>query len=427
MALEDFRSDMETCCRCSACKFIPMEIVKGYDHTNVCPSIARYNFHAYSGGGRMDIGSALLDQKLEYTDKLLEVVYNCQMCGACDISCKYAMDMEVLEPLYETRIRCVETGQTIPVLDDVIKKLKKQGAMVDSNQTKEGEWAKDLNVKNYMAQEAEVIYHVGCRTALDRERWKVAKMTMSLLQEAEVDVGIAGKYEACCGGRAYQMGYKEAFLKQANQMIKRFQKSKARILVTGCAECYHAFKVLYHQFNLNCDLEILHITEYLERLIENGKLKPTRTVNTRVTYHDPCHLGRLGESYSHWQGKKVPGHMRMFDPPKTFRRGTYGVYEPPRNVLTQIPGLKITEMDRIKEYAWCCGAGGGVSESNPEFAIWTAGQRIAEAESTGAEAIVSACPGCEKLLQAAVSENKSTLKVYDIIELLAQSVKTRSL
>ena len=113
----------------------------------------------------------------------------------------------------------------------------------------------------------------------------------------------------------------------------------------------------------------------------------------------------------------------MFDPPKTYRRGTHGVYEPPRDVLKNIPGVKLAEMTRIKEYGWCCGAGGGVSESNPEFAQWTATERIEEAESTGAEAVVTACPMCEKTLSEAISSTGSRLKVYDIVELVEKAIE----
>jgi len=98
MGLEDYRADMEMCCRCSICKFVPMERITGKRHSGVCPSVARFNFNAYAGGGRMAVGISLLEKRIDYSDKLLDVVYNCQMCGACDISCKYAMDMEVLEP-----------------------------------------------------------------------------------------------------------------------------------------------------------------------------------------------------------------------------------------------------------------------------------------------------------------------------------------
>jgi Fe-S oxidoreductase len=421
MALEDYKRDMEMCCRCSYCKFISLEMVKGYQYVNVCPSITRYNFHAYSGGGRLNMAVGILQNRLDYDDKLLEVIYNCQMCGACDISCKYVMEMEVLEPINELRIKCVEQGHTVPALDKVINRLRKRGTMIPVAKVRRMDWAEGLDVKDFTKQKTQVIYHTGCRTCYDKDLWKVAKANVALLQKAGIDVGIAGANESCCGGRAYQMGYKEDFLMQATQSMELFKKSGAKTLVTGCSDCYYAFKVLYDKFGMKGDLEVLHTTEYLDRLIKKGRLKPTKKVAATVTYHDPCHLGRLGESYIHWQGKEVPGHIRVFDPPKEFRRGTYGIYEPPRDVLKSIPGLKLVEMDRIKEYAWCCGAGGGVKETNPGFAQWTAQERITEAESTGAEAIATACPGCEQNLNDTIKENGSNLKVYDVAELLEKA------
>jgi Fe-S oxidoreductase len=399
-----------------------MERIEGVQYANVCPSIARYQFHAYSGGGRMGFGTAMLEKRLEYTDTLLEVVYNCQMCGGCDISCKYAMDMEVLEPINEFRITCVQEGHTVPVLDGVITSLQKQGTMIPGAKAKRGEWANGLEVKDFTKQKTEIIYHAGCRTCYDKDMWKVARATVKLLQKGAVTIGIGGDNESCCGGRAYQMGYKEDFLRQAKHNMELFKNSGAKKLVTNCSDCYYAFKVLSDKFDLKGDMEIFHTTEYLDRLIKEGKLKPSKEVMAKVTYHDPCHLGRLGEPYLHWQGKEVPGHIRLFEPPKEFRRGTYGIYEPPRDVLKSIPGLKLVEMDRIREYAWCCGAGGGVKETNPEFAQWTAQERIEEATSTGAEAIVTACPGCEQNLSDAVRDNGSSLKVYDVIELLERSM-----
>jgi Fe-S oxidoreductase len=168
---------------------------------------------------------------------------------------------------------------------------------------------------------------------------------------------------------------------------------------------------------------VLHISEYMQQLLKNKKLKLRRSVDLAVTYHDPCHLGRLGEPWVHWQGKKVPGDRFVFDPPKAYRRGTHGVYEPPRDVLKSIAGIKLTEMTRIREYAWCCGAGGGVRESNPEFAQWTARERIEEAETTGAEAMVTACAGCEKNFSEAIKATGSRLKVYDIVELVEQAIE----
>jgi Fe-S oxidoreductase len=398
-----------------------MQRVNGFQYANVCPSIAKYDFHSYSGGGRLNIAAAMLKNRFNYTDKLLHIVYNCQLCGACGVSCNYAMDMEVLEPINEFRIKCVEDGKTNPALDKVIAGLRKQGSMVPAK-GKRGDWASGLNLKDATKEKVDVLYHVGCQTSYNNDMWKLAKATVKILQKAGVDFGIGYENETCCGGRAYQMGYKQDFLNQARKNMELIRKSGSKILVTGCADCYNAFKVLYDKYDLKGDLEVLHISEYIDKLMKDGKLKPRKKVDLVVTYHDPCRLGRLGEPWIHWKGKKIPGEKFVFDPPKEYRRGTNGVYEPPREVLRSIPGVKLTEMVRIKEYAWCCGAGGGVNESNHEFALWTAKERIEEAESTGAEAIVTVCPWCEKTFNEAIKESGSSLKVYDIVEIVEKAI-----
>ncbi len=421
MGLEEYKGDMEMCCRCSACKFIPMQKVRGFQYANVCPSISRYNFHSYSGGGRINIGAAALKDGFNYTDKLKHIVYNCQLCGACGVSCNYAMDMEVLQPITEFRIKCVEDGQTDPALEKVIAGLRKTGAMVPAK-GKRGGWATGLGIKDATKQKVDVLYHVGCLTSYDKDMQKLAKATAKILEKAGVNFGIAGDAGTCCGGRAYQMGYEADFLNQAKKNMAMIKKAGVKTVVTACADGYQAFKVLYDKYDLKGDLKVLHISEYIDKLIRDGKLKPRRKVNLSVTYHDPCRLGRLGEPWIHWQGKKIPGDRFVFDPPKTYRRGTHGIYEPPRDVLKSIPGLKLTEMTRIKEYSWCCGAGGGVNDSNPDFALWAAMERIDEAISTGAEAIVTACPWCEKTFNEAIKESGSNLKVYDIIELVEKAI-----
>ena len=421
MAIEDYHGDIGMCGRCSTCKFVPMQMVRGKAHSYVCPSIAKYNFNAYSGGGRLLIAKDMLKNGFEYSDKLLDIVYNCQMCGACGVSCNYAMDMEVLQPINEFRIRCVEEAHTHPKLDRLIANLQKQGTMVPGTKGKRSAWTAGLGIKDATKEKVKVYYHVGCLTSYDQDMQKLAQANVKILKKAGVDFGIGYENEMCCGGRAYQMGYKEDFLNQAKKNMDMLRKAGVKTLVTGCAECYQAFKVLYDKFKLKGDLEVLHITELIASLVKEGKLELNKKVNLNVTYHDPCHLGRLGEPWIHWEGKKIPGRRFIFDPPKEYRRGTYGIYDPPRDVLKSIPGLKLAEMDRIKEYSWCCGAGGGVNTSNPEFAKWTAQERIEEAESTGAEIIVSACPWCEKIFKENI-KSRSNLKVYDIVELVEMQI-----
>lgn len=421
MGLEQYKGDMDMCCRCSTCKFVPMQRVSGYEYANVCPSIARYNFHSYSGGGRLNIGAAALRQGMQYTPRLLDIVYNCQMCGACGVSCNYAMDMEVMEPITQFRLKCVADGQTHPALDAVIARLRAEGSTVPVR-GKRGAWAAGLKLKDANKQKVATLLYVGDLASYEPALQKVAQAAARLLIKAGVDFGIAGDAETSSGGEAYEMGYEADFLAQAQKNRAFFRQAGIRTVITVSPHDYHAFKVLYEKFQLRGELEVRHISEYLSELLQAGKLQPRRRLALNVTYHDPCHLGRLSEPWVHWQGQKVPGDRFVFDPPKPYRRGTGGCYEPPRALLGSIPGLKLTEMQRIKEYAWCCGAGGGVSESNPEFAQWTARERLAEAEASGAEALVTACTGCEKNFGAAIAATGSRLQVYDIVELLEQAI-----
>lgn len=421
MGLEEYLGDMEMCCRCSACKYIPLQMIKSGKYSDICPSIARYNFHAYSGGGRLLIGREMLKRGFEFTEKLLHIVYNCQMCGGCDISCKYAMDMEVLWPIAEFRIRCVEEGHTHPELDKVIELLRTKGKMVFEEKIR-GEWAEGLEIKDAMKERVEFYYHVGCLSSLDEELQRIPRIVGRILKETGVDFGIGYENETCCGGRAFEMGYLNDFLRQAKANVEMFRKAGIKKIITACSECYYAFKVLYDRYNLKGDLQIFHISELLSTLIREGRLKPEKTLNIAVSYHDPCHLGRLGEPYVHWQGKKIPGPKFVFDPPRVYRRGNNGVYEPPREILKAINGVKIYEMERTREYAFCCGAGGGVFESNPEFSLWTARNRLFEAMESGAVALVTSCPWCEKNLRKATFEEGLNFKIYDIVEMLGMAL-----
>ena len=422
MALEDYAGDMNMCCRCNACKFIPLQQVKGYTHANACPSISKYNFHFYAGGGRLNMGAAGLKDGFQYAERYLDSVYNCQMCGACDVSCKYGMDMEILRPIQELRIKAVEDGHAHPALDAVVGRMRATGSMVPAEGRKRGDWAQGLGLVDATKEKVDVLYHVGCLTSYDKDMQKLAKATARILKTAGVSFGIAGDAETCCGGRAYEMGHQADFLAQAEKSMEVIKQTGAKTLVTSCAVCYQAYAVLYDRFGLKGDLEVLHTSQLIAQLLDEGKLNPVNRVDLDVTYHDPCHLGRLGEPWIHWKGTKVPGDRFVFDPPKPYRRGTNGVYEPPRKVIAGLPGVTLTEMDRIKEYAWCGGSCGGVTDSNPEFAEWTAAERLEEAESTGAGAIVSASPWSEKLFSEVIEKSGRTLKVYDIVELVDQAI-----
>ncbi len=424
MALKDYEKDMMRCTRCSECKWIPLAQIKSWRYAQVCPSIGRYNFHAYSAGGRMIIGLSLLDDRIGYTDNFLDILYRCQMCGACDVSCKCSKDLEPFAVTQELRIKAVEDGQLHPVHMMVIDGLRKEDNMMLAEKADRGRWAEGLDVKDITQEQAAVYFHAGCRYCYDEELWPVAQGAVNLLRKAGVDVGIAGKDENCCGGRAYELGYQGEATKYAESNVEMLKTARVKTVVTSCADGYYAFKVLYPKMGIKTDFEVLHITEYLDRLLKEGKLRLTRKLPMTVTYHDPCHLGRMGEPYVPWEGvqKKVFEQSYVNDPPKPCRKGTKGIYQPPRDVVKSVPGLELVEMERIKEFAWCCGAGGGVIDAYPDFATWVARERLEEAKATGAEAIVTACPWCKRNFSDAIKESGDRLKVYDIVELLEQAI-----
>src|SRR4030043_1204617 len=372
--------------------------MRNTDFIQGCPSVSRYLWHAYASSGKFNMAYSLLHDRIEIDDTFLDVLYKCQMDGSCDISCKVQQDLEPLQLMQELRIKCVEEGQLIPVHMLIIEGLRKEDNMMQSKKADRGKWAEGLKVKNLTEQSAGVVYHAGCRYSFDEGLWPIVRGGLELLIKAGIDVGIMGADESCCGGRAYELGYAGELPKYAEHQMEALHTAGVKTLVTPCSDCYAAFNVLYDKIGKKPGIEVLHIVQYLDRLIKSGQLKLTKEVPMAVTYHDPCHLGRLGEPWVHWQGKetKVMGQMIIHDPPKKFRRGAGGIYEPPRDILKSIPGLKLVEMYRIKEYAWCCGAGGGVKEAYPEFSNWTATERILEAKSTGAGAIVSACSWCER-------------------------------
>ena len=390
-----------------------------------CPSAARYHWHAYASGGKFNMGLSLMRGKIDIDDTFLDVLYKCNMDGSCDISCKVSQDIEPLQHMQALRIKCVEEGQLLPAHMLVIEGLQKQDNMMMAEKAERGRWAEGLNVKDLSQEKGEVLFHAGCRYSFDEDLWPIARAGLSILQKAGVDVGIMGADEACCAGRAYELGYVGELTKYCEHQLEVWRNSGIKTVVTPCSDCYATFKVLYDKIGHKPDVEILHITQYLDNLIQEGKLQLKNSVPLKATYHDPCHLGRLAEPWIHWSGKEwKPKTMPivLHDPPKKYRRGTFGVYDTPRNIIKSIPGIDFVEMYRIREYGWCCGAGGGVIDAYPDFAEWTGAQRLKEAHAVGAEAIVSACPWCKRVFLDAAEATGDDIKILDILELVEQSI-----
>jgi Fe-S oxidoreductase len=414
----------ERCSNCLNCRWIPFDKVKSQRFGENCPSIGYYNFNTYSARGRFQLGQTLLDGDAELSSTVTEVIHSCTSCGLCDVSCKVCRyNLEPAEHNIALKAYAVEQGKTLPAQGEIVEALRTQKTMLRGRKTVDrGNWADGIEVKNVLKEPAEVLFFPGCKFAYEDELKASAAAALRILLKAGVDVGILGPADKCCAGRAHQMGFTGDFEAAANTNIRNFESAGVNTIVTPCSDCYHAFKRLYPQ--LGSTVNVLHTVEYFEKLIDEGKLTFTKRVPMTVTYHDPCHLGRLGEPYVAWEGKekKILNQIHTWEPPRPRYNGAYGVYDAPRRVLEAIPGLELVEMERIREYSFCCGAGGGCSETLPEYSAWTAGERITEANATGADGLVTACGWCEANFRDAQDEHGRKITVLDITDLVERAL-----
>ena len=423
MALENFLVEADRCSQCSYCKWIPFDQMKSWRFAKNCPSISYNNFNSYSARGRYAITRSLLKRQSGYTDKVQHIVFSCMTCGSCDVSCKVCRyNLEPLDMVRELKFKMVEDGHGIEAHMKMISALSKEHNTMMQPKGKRGEWADGLDVPRISSQKCDVLFFAGCRFSYDKDLQGSAISAVTLLKKAGVNIGLMSEGEMCCGSRVYSMGYKDELARLAKANINVWSKAGVKTVVTSCADCYYAFKRLYPQFG--SQVEVLHTTEFIYRLIKEEKIKFRTGMPITVTYHDPCHLGRQGEPYVPWQGveKKIRKQIIVYEPRRPRYNGAWGVYDQPREILKAIPGVQLVEMQRIREYSWCCGAGGGVREAYPEYSNWTASERIEEAKSTGAEAIISACPWCERNFMDAISGTGDSMKVYDIIDLARKAV-----
>jgi len=419
--LKKYKAHMERCSRCSICKWLPITVVKGWRFAQNCPAIMKYNFHAYSGGGKIIAALGLLEGKYDITEKFVDVVYQCSLCGACDLACKiYTRELiEPLEILEALRREMFMEGRVPERHKRMVEDVRKHGNPYAEPKGRRGEWARGLEIGK--EGKPEVLYFAGCTPSYRLP--SVARNTIRVLKKAGVSFAILGEEETCCGSTLHKIGAEEAFKEQAKKNVEILDRLGAKVMVTQCAGCYRMFKVVYPEV-VRMNVEVLHISEYVERLLEEGKIKFAKEVPLKVTWHDPCHLGRLAEPRPKWEGRweKIYGHVIISEPRKKVVYGTGGVYEPPRRILRAIPGLSFVEMWRIKEYSFCCAAGGGVRAAYPDLAHFGARERLEEARATGAEALVTSCPFCELNFLEVVEEGGWEMKVMDLSELILEAM-----
>lgn len=322
-------------------------------------------------------------------------IWNCLTCNTCVVNCPRGI--EILEVTKAVRERNLDSGEVPKFLRGPLNSLKKNGNPWNGNSEKRMDWADDTTIPSF-TKETEYCLFNCCSTAYDDSHAnggkKAGQALNRLLQTAGVSIGTLGSKENCCGDLANKTGAKEAFSELAGKNTNLFLDAGIQKLVTTSPHCLNTFKNEYP--GLNGEVIKEHSVELLNRLIKDGSLQPTKELNLKVTYHDPCYLGR----YS-------------------------GIYEEPRQVLQSIPGLELVEMEYNRERSLCCGGGGGGAFKDQPRDQSMGVERVREAMNTGSDVIATTCPYCIRMLNNAIQKLgvQKKIIVQDLAELLVQSVK----
>ncbi len=237
-----------------------------------------------------------------------------------------------------------------------------EGNTLGEERGKRADWAKGLSV-NEFTEGMEILYFPGCYPSYDPRSKKVAVATANILNKAGVDFGILGTKENCCGESIRKTGDEELFKRLARENIKAFIDHGVKKILVTSPHCYHTFKNEYPDFRVN--FEVIHISQYLFGLVKEGKLEFTKEYGKKVTYHDPCYLGRHN-----------------------------GIFEEPREVLKKVPGLELKEMPESRIDSLCCGGGGGRVWMETLKGQRFSDLRMQQAIEAGAEVLVTSCPYC---------------------------------
>lgn len=416
---QDYQRMIKRCVRCSVCKWIPQVQIKSQKYASGCPAIDIYNFHPYSGGGKIILALAYEMGRIKPTKELRDIIYKCTECGSCDVTCKYMNTLEPLEIIMKLREKLVKVGcGPMPEQQAYIEAVKAVHNPYNEPHEQRMDWLPD-DIK--LDPNAKLLYYVGCTSSYRRKEMAIA--AARIMNKAGVPFNILQGDEYCCGSPVLRTGDIATFENILNKNLDIIESKGIDKIVFSCAGCYDTFKVDY-SLRRNYNFKVLHTTELFNNLIESGQLKLTVNVPLKVTYHDPCHLGRNAERYEDWDGDPVQlmPLVSINIPPKPKRMGAKGVYNAPRNILYKIPGLEFVEMERIQEYAYCCGAGAGVKSAFPNMALKIAKLRIEEAEDSVADVLVSACPFCSTNFQDAMLSYSSKLKYFDISELILMAM-----
>ena len=382
--LKHYRDILYQCGKCGTCRTVFQDV----DWARVCPSGELGKFEAYYLGGKNLLTWGLTSGKLKWTENLAKIFYKCSLCLACTQQCQIPeLHTYAGEWLMAMREDAVRNGfGPMPEQQQYTKYIDQLHNPYGELHENRRNWLpKDIKPSN----NSDLAYFVGC-TASYREQ-NIAISTVNILKSLDVDFQLL-EQESCCGSPVYMTGQLAKAKEIAESNIMMFNDRGIKKIITSCAGCYRALKDIYpNKFNLKHKIDIIHLPEYISQRLKNNSLAFNKEVKMKVTYHDPCHIGR---------------HM--------------GMYKEPRMVLENIPGLELVEMDRNMHNAWCCGSGGGVRSAFKDLSEFAARERIAEAKATSASAIVSSCPFCLNQFRTNIID--SEIDAYDISQLIEKAL-----
>ena len=318
-----------------------------------------------------------------------EELWDCTTCSTCYSRCpKQVNPMEVMIAL---RSAIVEKGRVHPNVKTALESTFRHGNPLTMPREDRGAWADDLGIRS-MAEGAEYLFYVGCTPSYDPRVQGVSRALVQLLQKAGLDFGILGVEESCCGSEVRRLGEAGLFEMIAEETTEMYKELAVEKMFTISPHCFNTFKNDYP----DSGRQVQHYTQVLAGLVDTGQLEFSGTFEKIITYHDPCYLGK---------------HNRIFDEP--------------RHVLKNVPGVKLVEMDRSREKSLCCEGGGGrmwLEGTNPGTRL--AQMRVKEALETGAQVLATACPFCLLTLEEAVKHlnAEDSLRVMDVAEIAVQAI-----
>jgi len=375
---QDWKDIVHRCFRCGYCKF-----THDYSEFN-CPSYKKYRFETYSTGGRLWLIYGVLSGEIPWTKYIANAIYACPTCGNCTENCRFEKFNDFLVDIIEAaRAEAVDSGFCPERQKALLERTENP-----KNYNPYGEPNSDnvqLKEKYNLPDEAEWVYFIGCTSNYRQKNLRDA--TLRFLKKSNINFTLIDEH--CCCSPIIRTGQINPVKDFINYNITQINNTGAKKVITSCAGCYRTLKKDWIKFGADYPFEVYHTVELVKQLVDEGKLKFKSEYKKTLTYHDPCHIGR---------------HM--------------GLYEVPREVYKQIPGINFVEMKRNKENAWCCGAGGGVKIGYPDWALEISKERLEEAKETGATVLSSVCPFCRTNLQDSNDKFDLGFEVIDLIEIL---------